>query len=64
MPAAPRVTAKAAYEEPFELRTRGYVPEVTLEASFDFGDHEAALRALDEVVDSVRQQITQTIPDD
>lgn len=62
---APRVIAKARSEETFELcvRYEGQ-PEVTLEASFDFGDHEAALRALDLVVDSVRQQIIQTIPDD
>lgn len=61
----PRVIAKARSEETFE-RCQRYdsMPEVNLHVSFDFGDAEAALRALDLVVDSVRQQITQTIPDD
>lgn len=60
----PRVTAEAnVSSDDLYLEGRFYrSPSVTLEVTFDHGDHRGALSALDRAVADVRRQITDTIP--
>lgn len=63
----PRVHVSAAIEK-FESRTFGRVayesPGVEVFVDFDYGDHHAALAALDQAVESIVLQVRKATGDD